>query len=98
LLSEDPTALFATIVNVYAVSDARPWNVYGLEDVVTDYVDGVVVIVNEDADADPDGTANVSVTAPPVPAAFASDVVLAVAKYGLLVPTSTAEAITTASG
>jgi len=96
--AEDPTELFATIVNVYAVLDARPWNIYGLEDVVTVYVVGVVVIVNEDAAADPEGTANVNVTAPPVPAAFASEVVFAVARYGLEVPTSAAPDITTASG
>lgn len=62
------------------------------------YVDGVVVIVKDDAAADPEGTANVKVTAPPVPAALAAEVVLAVAKYGLLVPTSVAPDITTASG
>lgn len=43
------------------------------------------------AAGDPDGRVQVKLTAPPVPAAEAADVVFAVAKYGLSVPTFVAE-------
>jgi len=54
------------------------------------YVDGVVVIIYEVATGEFEGSVQDNVTDPPVPAAEAAEVVLAVAKYGRFVPTSVA--------
>ena len=62
-------------------------------------VDGVVVTVYDvGAGLDADGELQDKLTDPPVPLADASDVVFAVARYGLFVPTFVAVRLLTASG
>lgn len=95
-----PLAFVPTTENVYEVFEANPSNIYDVEDVPvsTVYVEGVVVIVYDVAAGEFAGRFQVSDAAAPVPAADAADVVLAVPKYGLLVPTSVTDRSVIANG